>query len=124
MRNAAFWTEIPVKNYERAKAFYETVFGIKIDSVPFQRGKYGIFPLDMKELGAGVAIVEGEGYVPSDTGTLVYLDKGDADLNSPLSKIEGAGGLVLLPKTNNDGFGFIAQFTDSEGNKMGLHSFA
>ena len=55
---------------------------------------------------------------------LIYLDCGD-DLELPLSKIEDAGGKVLLPKTKNGAngeFGFIAHFIDSEGNRIGLHS--
>ena len=112
MRNAIYWAEIPVKNFQRAKAFYETIFSVEITLVPFPRGKYGIFPLDVKALGAGAAIVEGEGYTLSNNGTLVYLDRGDADLNVLLSKVEKAGGKILLPKTNNEGFGFIAQFSD------------
>ena len=88
------------------------------------RGKYAIFPLDMEGQGAGGAIVEGEGYKPSETGPIIYMDRGD-DLSIPLSKVEEAGGKILLPKTKNGAngeFGFIAHFIDPEGNRMGLHS--
>lgn len=122
MRNAIYWAEIPVENFERAKTFYETIFDVEINLVPFPRGKYGVFPLDTKQLGAGAGIVQGDNYEPSTKGTLVYLDRGDTDLNAVLSKVEKAGGKILLPKTNNEGFGYIAQFTDTEGNKIGLHS--
>jgi predicted enzyme related to lactoylglutathione lyase len=124
MRNAMFWVEIPAENFERAQKFYETIFDAQVTSVPFPRGKYGLFPLDQEAKGGGGAIVEGPGYEPSDAkGALVYLDRGDQDLNVPLSKVEAAGGKILLPKTDNAGFGFVAQFIDTEGNRMGLHSF-
>jgi predicted enzyme related to lactoylglutathione lyase len=124
MRNTMYWVEIPAKDFERAKNFYETIFDIEIGLVPMPRGKYGIFPLDMEAKGAGGAIVEGEGYEPSEKGSVIYLDRGD-DLTIPLSKIEKAGGKILLPKTKNGAngeFGFIAHFIDSEGNRVGLHS--
>jgi predicted enzyme related to lactoylglutathione lyase len=124
MRNTMYWVEIPAKNFERAKKFYETIFNITINPVPMPRGKYAIFPLDMEGQGAGGAIVEGDGYEPSGKGAIIYMDRGD-DLSLPLSKVEGAGGKILLPKTKNGAngeFGFIAHFIDSEGNRMGLHS--
>ncbi|MDB5137296.1 MAG: glyoxalase [Mucilaginibacter sp.] len=124
MRNTIYWVEIPAKDFVRAKKFYETIFDIEIGLVPMPRGKYGIFPLEMEAQGAGGAIVEGEGYEPSEKGSVIYLDRGD-DLAIPLSKIEKAGGRILLPKTKNGAngeFGFIAHFIDSEGNRVGLHS--
>ncbi len=128
MRNVMFWVEIPAKNFERAQKFYETIFDSQLTPIPFPRGKYAIFPLEMEAPGGGGAIVEGPGYEPSEThGPLIYLDRGDQDLNLPLSKVEAAGGKILLPKTPNGPngeFGFIAQFIDSEGNRIGLHSLA
>jgi uncharacterized protein len=122
-----YWVEIPANNFERAKRFYESIFEVEMALVPMPRGKYAIFPLNMEGQGAGGAIVEGDGYEPSANskqGPIVYLDRGD-DLNGPLSKVEKAGGKILLPKTKNGAngeFGFIAHFIDSEGNRMGLHS--
>jgi predicted enzyme related to lactoylglutathione lyase len=123
MRNAVYWVELPVKEFARAKQFYETVFEVSIELVPIPRGrKYGIFPLDVKALGAGLALVEGTGYEPTDTGSILYIDRGES-LDGPLSRVETAGGKILLPKAENSGGnGFIAQFRDSEGNRVGLHS--
>ena len=38
------------------------------------------------------------------------------------SGMPDAGGTVLLEKTNIGPHGFCAQFLDSEGNRVGLHS--
>lgn len=125
MRNAIYWTEIPVKDFTRAKKFYETIFGIEMPLVPMERGKYAIFPVDREALGAGGAIVEGKGYEPSQNGAVVYLDRGDEDLSLILSKVETAGGKIFMPKKMNgatDAMGYIAHILDSEGNKIGLHS--
>ena len=72
--------------------------------------------------GIGGAIVQGDGYVPSQKGTLVYLN-GGKDLSVVLNRVENAGGEVVLPKTKiNDEHGYFAIFLDCEGNKVALHS--
>jgi len=120
MKNAINWFEIPVKDFARAKKFYETIFGEPVTEMPHPAFKYGMLPADMQN-GVGGGIVQGEGYEPSDKGTLIYLNGGD-DLAVPLSKVEKAGGKILMPKTAIGPNGFMAQFTDSEGNKVALHS--
>ena len=121
MANAINWFEIPAKNFERAKSFYEAVLGIKIQPVPHPTNKYGIFPAEMEKGQVGGALSEGEGCEPSNKGSLVYLNGGD-DLSVPLSKVEKAGGKIVLPKFPIGPNGFMAHFTDTEGNKVALHS--
>jgi len=66
--------------------------------------------------------VQGEGGVPSQNGTMVYLNGGD-DLAPLLARVAQAGGQVVVPKTEiGSDFGFFAHFVDTEGNKVGLHS--
>jgi len=43
-------------------------------------------------------------------------------IDVPLGRIEKAGGKILLSKTSIGENGFIAHFTDTEGNKVSLHS--
>ena len=120
MKNAVNWFEIPVKNLSRAQAFYETILGAKMQPMEAMGMKSAFFPADM-EHGVGGSIVENEKYEPADKGTLIYLNGGE-DLSIPLAKVEQAGGKVVLPKTSIEPNGFIAQFTDTEGNKVALHS--
>jgi len=120
MINAINWFEIPVTDFARAKKFYETLFNAEIMEMPFPGGKYGMLPCDM-EKGIGGGIVQGEGFTPSDTGSIVYLNGGD-DLNIPLGRIEQAGAKILLPKTSIGENGFMAHFIDTEGNRVALHS--
>ena len=82
--------------------------------------KTAFFPADM-ENGIGGCLMEGQGYEPSPKGSLIYLNGGE-NLSVPLSKVEAAGGKILLPKTAIGKNGFMAHFTDTEGNKIGLHS--
>ena len=51
----------------------------------------------------------------------VYLNGGD-DLNIPLGRVEAAGGKIIMPKTDIQENGFIAQFIDTEGNRVAFHS--
>lgn len=120
MKNAINWFEIPAKNFERAKKFYETILNVEMQLMPNPKGKYGLFPADMNG-GIGGGLAEGEGFEPSQTGSIVYLNGGD-DLSIPLAKVEKAGGKILVPKTSIGGNGFIAQFIDTEGNRVALHS--
>lgn len=120
MTHAINWFEIPVTDFTRAKKFYETLFDAEIMEMPFPDGKYGMLPCDMQN-GVGGGIVQGEGFIPSDKGSIVYLNGGD-DLNIPLSRITNAGAKILLPKTAIGENGFMAHFIDSEGNRVALHS--
>ncbi len=121
MKNAINWFEIPVIDFARAKGFYEALYGAEIREMPFPDGKYGMLPADMQNGGIGGGIVQGEGFIPSDKGTVVYLNGGD-DLSTPLSKVEAAGGKIILPKTSIGPNGFMAHFIDTEGNRLALHS--
>lgn len=121
MKNAINWFEIPVKNFERAKAFYSTLLGGEITVMPHPQMKYGMLPADMQNGGIGGGIVEGQGYEPSDKGPLIYLNGGD-DLSLALAKVEKAGGKILVHKTSLGPNGFMAQLLDTEGNKIALHS--
>jgi hypothetical protein len=59
---------------------------------------------------------------PSATGSLVYLDARPT-VNATLERVKRAGGKVEEPAVQlpND-IGWIGFFTDTEGNRIGLHS--
>jgi uncharacterized protein len=117
-KNWTHWFEIPVSDLERAKAFYEKIFGTSISIHDFGNLKMGIFPHN--EVGA--ALCEGEWYKPSMDGPLVYMDAG-SDLSVVLGRVEEAGGKVLSGKKQiSPDHGFMAIFTDTEGNRLALHS--
>lgn len=114
------WFEIPVTNFARAKAFYESVLGVTIE--PMVMGPTTMGFLTSNPNAVGGAIVHGDGGTPSKQGTIIYLNGGD-DLAPMLAKVKPAGGSIVVPKTEigND-FGCFAHFIDTEGNKVGLHS--
>ncbi|MBL7749824.1 MAG: VOC family protein [Chitinophagaceae bacterium] len=120
MSHAINWFEIPAKDLDRAKAFYEKVLDIQM-IVPFPGMKYAMFPSDPTKNEIGGGIMEEAGFEPSETGSLIYLNGGD-DLAVPLSRVEAAGGRVIMPKTAIGANGFMARFIDTEGNRVAFHS--
>lgn len=120
-KHALNWFEIPVVNFERAKRFYSEIFSFEMPERLLGEVRMG-FLLHEPDRGIGGAIVEGDGYRPAREGCLVYLNGGE-DLAQVLSKVEPAGGTVLVPKTRiNPDMGYYALFLDPEGNRLGLHS--
>ncbi|MBB5017467.1 hypothetical protein HNQ59_000731 [Chitinivorax tropicus] len=122
--NAINWFEIPATDFERALKFYNTVYhaDLRLESC-IDDASMAILPYEQGK-GVGGAIVKGLGLVPHADGVRVYLNGGD-DLSVMLRRAQEAGGEVLIPKTKlPDDIGYIAQFRDSEGNVIGLHSMA
>lgn len=120
MANAINWFEIPVLDYKRAEKFYNTIFGFTIQEQQMGDYQYGFLPADQS--GVGGAICRGEGYKPSETGTLVYLNA-DGKIDEVINRIEPAGGKIVMPKTQiSEDYGYMATFMDTEGNKVALHS--
>jgi uncharacterized protein len=117
------WFEIPVTQFARAKGFYEKVLGTPIQTLEMGPTTMGMLSSDQEAVsGALVHSPDGDAGVPSQSGTLVYLNGGN-DLAPMLARVVPAGGKVLVPKTEiGNGFGFFAHFVDTEGNKVGLHS--
>jgi predicted enzyme related to lactoylglutathione lyase len=72
--------------------------------------------------GTGGAVVCGEGCIPSQSGSKLYLN-GGPDLLEVLDRVETAGGIIVLGKTEiTPEIGFYAIIIDSEGNRIYLHS--
>lgn len=122
MINAVSWFQIPVSDMTRAVKFYSTIFSAEFQQLEALGAKIAVFPHDHENGGIGGGLYFGEGFEPTEKGAIVLLNGGD-DLNTVLSKVTEAGGTILIEKTGiNNNNGFIARFTDSEGNRVGLHS--
>lgn len=120
MANAINWFEIPAVNFDRAKQFYGAVFEAELHVQDIAGVKMAFLPADNKSVGG--AVCSGEGYKPSMDGAKLYLNGGE-DLSHPLSRVESAGGKVVLPKTKiSDEIGYFAIFVDTEGNQVAFHS--
>jgi predicted enzyme related to lactoylglutathione lyase len=120
--NAIGWFEIPVRDMDRARKFYEAVFDITISVHEFGEFKMGWFPNDHSKPGATGSLVQHEGYIPSLTeGVLIYFSCNN--VADELQRVAVSGGQILRNKTEiGEGHGFMALIKDTEGNRIALHS--
>ena len=124
MNNAISWFEIGTTDLGRATKFYETIFGVTLTPMDLPNIKMRMFPLDNMMTQVGGALVDSGGFhKPSATdGPLIYLN-GNPDVQIALDRVETAGGKIMVPKKEiGPDFGFMAIFTDTEGNRIALHS--
>jgi predicted enzyme related to lactoylglutathione lyase len=120
--NALNWFEISVSDINRAKKFYETIFGISMEIQNMMGMEMATFPYEPGSGKASGALVKSQMHKPSGDGVKLYLN-GNPDLSQALSKVEQAGGKVAMPKTKiGDDIGFMAFLVDTEGNTIALHS--
>lgn len=116
------WVEVPVKDIERAKRFYETVFELPAGEVVDDGVRRTVtLYYDETMVKTGFSLNQTANFEPGDKGLYVYLDAGD-DLTGALNRVEAAGGKVLTPKTSMGSAGNYATVLDSEGNLFGLYS--
>jgi predicted enzyme related to lactoylglutathione lyase len=104
---------------QRAKAFYETVFGWRFE--PWGPPEYyqatgaadGVITAlqHRRELKPGVRMAGFEATMAVD------------DLDVSMAAIEAAGGRVLAPPFYIDGVGRLAYFEDTEGNFVGVMQY-
>ncbi|HVJ68650.1 MAG TPA: VOC family protein [Caulifigura sp.] len=118
--NPVGWFEIACNDLKRASAFYKNVFGFEMTDGRVNEYEMVFFPMDHQAAGTTGALVQGKGHEPTATGTIVYFPV--EDIPATLVKVEQAGGKTLFPKKSIGPHGFIAWFSDSEGNSIGLHS--
>jgi predicted enzyme related to lactoylglutathione lyase len=121
--NSLNWFEIPAADLPRAKKFYETIFSCQMQDYPEMMGmKMSGFPSDPGNGKASGAIAQSEFHTPAKDGALIYLNANPA-IQTIIDRIEGAGGKVVMPKTQiSPEIGYMAFFIDTEGNRVGLHA--
>lgn len=124
MNNAISWFEIPTTDIDRAQKFYESIFGITMIPMDMPNIKMRMFPLDDMMTQVGGALVDSGGFhkASATDGPLIYLNA-NPDVQNVLDKVVAAGGSIMVPKTEiSPEYGFMGVFTDTEGNRIGLHS--
>ena len=109
MNNVINWFEIPVADMDRAVAFYEPVMQVTLRRETMDCAELAVFP--HQDPAPGGALAKFEGLAPSAQGAIIYLHT-----------VASAGGACVFgPLTLSNDIGTIALFTDSEGNRVGLH---
>ena len=109
-----FW-ELLSKEPEKVSAFYEKIFGWKVQHVPelnyrlVETGGQG---------GINGGILKPERTEPWPGNMTVYIDVDD--LASYREQIRAAGGKILIDEQEVPGMGAYTLFTDPDGRMMGL----
>jgi predicted enzyme related to lactoylglutathione lyase len=116
--NPACFFEIPATDLARAMTFYQHAFGFDFTRETIHDSEMAFLPFDAAASGISGALVRGASYVPSQHGSLIYL--GVADIDATLARVVEQGGSILFPKTLAGEYGLVAEFKDSEGNRIGL----
>jgi uncharacterized protein len=116
--NPVVYFEIPVIDIDRATKFYSTVFNFKFDTTIIDNNKMALFPFTEEKSGISGALAMGEIYKPTKDGVLIYFNTVNIDETLRLANTNG--GQILYPKTDN-GIGLVAEFEDTEGNRIALY---
>ena len=119
MNNPVQWFEIATTDIERAKEFYSKVFELEFQFIEMPDSKMYMFGAP-NQVGSAGSLIQSYESKPSPDGTRIYFSC--EDVATEAARVEGAGGKLLVPKTDIGEFGFFAQILDTEGNGIGLHS--
>jgi len=120
MKNPVNYFEIPVTNLNRAVEFYSSVFDFQFEPSILDGNEMAFFPFYDGESGITGALAKGESYLPGKQGVRIYFSSDN--IEETLQKVLLAGGKILYPLTSIGEWGSVAEFEDSEGNCIALHS--
>jgi uncharacterized protein len=122
--NNVVWFELPVNDLNRAKNFYESVFATTM-TTDARFPELAIFPRRHDTASTGALAVTHDSKIegrPSTDGAVIYLNC-DGELDAVLKRAQAAGGQLLQEVAQlPGGMGYIAQFRDLDGNRVGLHA--
>lgn len=122
--NPVVWFEIYVNDLQRAKNFYEQVFDLEMQELPYTESnemQMLAFPMDMETKNkASGALVKMEGMKAGGSSTIVYFASEDCSMEE--GRVLAAGGKILTAKTSLGEYGFMVLISDVDGNTVGIHS--
>jgi uncharacterized protein len=117
MGKAVVHFEIMGKDGDKLRSFYSELFGWEIDAD--NPMNYGVVPRDGNTNEQGAGIGGGVGQHPmGETNVTVYIEVDD--VAGELKRAEELGGSTAMPETEVMEGVTIGQFTDPEGNRIGV----
>lgn len=119
----ATYVEIPAIDLDRAVAFYAEVFGASARRTVIDGHPAAVLdePTDDTAAlpeGALIALMTGESYEPALAGTRVYVTVDDVP--ATLAAALARAAVELYPATTLPDGQTVAEFTDSEGNRLAV----
>jgi predicted enzyme related to lactoylglutathione lyase len=116
--NPVVYFEIPVNDIDRAIKFYKAVFKFNFDKENIDGNEMALFPFVDENSGISGALAKGGIYKPTKDGVVLYFKT--ENIEETLKLATSNYGKILYPKTDN-GIGFVAEFEDTEGNRIALY---
>ncbi len=101
---------------QRAKQFYESLFGWKMMEPP---GMPDFYLIETKDLEGKSGVGGGLGK-RGDPSQRITMYVGVDSVDKYLQQVAALGGRVVLPKMPVPGWGYLANCVDTEGNAFGL----
>jgi predicted enzyme related to lactoylglutathione lyase len=117
MPNRFAFIAITADDVERARAFYEQVFGWTFEDwgpPDFYIIHGAGFPGALQKRHEPIV-----GTHPRSFEISVAVD----DVDATAKKVKAAGGAIVMAKTKLDGVGTLVHFTDTEGNRVGAMQY-
>lgn len=118
--NPVGWFEIYVQDMQRAKAFYENVFGRELARLDGTELEMWAFPMQAEGYGAPGALIRMPGFPSGANSVLVYFTCVDCAVEA--ANAASSGGRIEKEKFSIGQYGYISLVVDTEGNMIGLHS--
>jgi hypothetical protein len=113
--------EIPADNLARARKFYSTVFGWKMNEVPeMQYTLVGTLETDEKGMPKEAGAINGGMLERQDPVKAPVIIISVDNMDRAAATIEKNGGKIIRAKMPVGDMGFAAYFRDTEGNVIGL----
>jgi uncharacterized protein len=113
------WVEVPVKDINHGSQFYGILFDQQLNAEEYDGRRFAVIRVSDGQV--GLSLNQFEGFDPGANGPLVYLNAG-ARFDVMLSRIEAAGGKVVIPRSPMSEKSVFATFNDTEGNTLALYS--
>lgn len=122
MANNISHFSIHADDLERAKAFYESVFGWTIE--PWGPPDFFMIRTGPED-DAGIhgSLQKRDGARAEGGLSAFECTVGVADIDPIIAAIESHGGTITHPKTHLVGVGWLVNFTDPEGNRVGAMQY-
>lgn len=118
------WVEIPVRDLDRALAFYRAVLQLPEIEVSDDGTRRTAVIYHGGEDKPGVSLNQTANFEPGDKGPLMYFQVGKHNvLTAMLERVASNGGTVTAEMTEMGGGSNYGMFRDSEGNTIALSSY-
>ncbi len=119
-KNKVVHFEIPSSDFKKAKGFYESVFDWKFEMWGDEGAMAMTTKVDKNQNPVEVGGINGGFYKRSSKGQQPTIVVQTDSIDTTIKDIEKAGGKISTPKHAIGEWGFMADFTDPEGNELTL----